>query len=135
MQALSLEIWESREWGEDSRPALNLFADAAGKECHIAATLVLDSGHMLFCELPAPASVLAAMRKRNDRQIMGLEIISIALGICSFSEHLRGRKVRIWSDNTGAESSVRRGSSKRFDHCALSHAIWVKVLARASARA
>ena len=37
---------------------------------------------------------------------------------------LRGRNVVIWSDNTGAEAVVRRGTAVTFDHCCLTHALW-----------
>ena len=37
---------------------------------------------------------------------------------------LRARNVVIWSDNTGAEAVVRRGTARTFDHCCLTHALW-----------
>ena len=32
----------------------------------------------------------------------------------------------IWSDNTGAEASTRKGSAKEFDHLSLVHGIWLR---------
>jgi hypothetical protein len=44
-------------------------------------------------------------QRRGDNQIMGLELLSISLGLWSFQKLLRGRKVVVHSDNTGAEVS------------------------------
>ena len=66
-------------------------------------------------------------------------------GVSTFQEKLRGRKVVIWSDNSGAEYATRKGTrhpryllhrrmcfafsllagaTKRFDHCCIVHALW-----------
>ena len=39
-----------------------------------------------------------------------------------------GRKLRVWSDNTGAETSVAKGSSRAFDHTCLVHCMWVHAI-------
>ena len=57
---------------------------------------------------------------------MGLEMLSIALGLSSFSRLLVGRKVIVWSDNTGAESAAKTGSAKQFDHACLAHCLWLR---------
>ena len=46
---------------------------------------------------------MAKLLARRDSQIVALEAIAIALGLSTFSEELRGRKVVLYSDNTGAE--------------------------------
>ena len=47
---------------------------------------------------------------------MALELLSIALGLSSFEPWVRGRRVMIWSDNTGAESATKRGSARCVAH-------------------
>ena len=42
------------------------------------------------------------------------------------SELLRNRNVVAWNDNTGVESSTRKGASKQFDHTCLVHCMWLK---------
>ena len=59
---------------------------------------------------------------------MGLELIAIALGLCSFSDFLVGTHIRIFSDNSGAESAARRGTAREFDHCCIAHSLWTKIL-------
>ena len=99
---------------------------------------------------------------------MGLEILAIALGeqggrpdltgfycvqiltgVSSFTRQLEGRNIVIWSDNTGAESVIRRGTAvfrlrvlcipvalppsvagcaKHFDHCCLVHCLWKRFI-------
>ena len=58
---------------------------------------------------------------------MGLELLSIALGLSSFEQFLMGRCVVIHSDNTGAECCFRKGSAKEFDHCSLIHNMWSQI--------
>ena len=49
---------------------------------------------------------------RGDNQIASLELLSIALGISTFEQKLRGRNVVVHSDNTTAEYGVRKGRAK-----------------------
>lgn len=67
-------------------------------------------------------------RVRRDAQIAGLEILAIALGVSSFAERIRGRRVRVFSDNTVAEGVTRRGSARCFDHNSLAHAFWTTAM-------
>ena len=48
-------------------------------------------------------SVLARFRSRRDNQIMGLELLAISLGMCTFEWLLKDKKVVVHSDNTGSE--------------------------------
>ena len=50
-------------------------------------------------------SVLKEFTCRSDNQIMGLELLSISLGMSTFQDMLRDRCVVIHSDNTGSEVS------------------------------
>ena len=47
-------------------------------------------------------------------------------GISSFAHLIEGRNVVIWSDNTAAEASTRKGTARSFDHLSLVHAIWLR---------
>ena len=113
-----------RPWKTDTRGCVHLFADARSAPPHIAAVLLID-GLCLFCDMPAPEAIVTSFRTRGDKHIMSLELLSIALGLSSFASMLRGRKVRIWSDNTGAESCTRKGSARSFDHACLVHSMWL----------
>ena len=64
---------------------------------------------------------------RQDKQITTLEILAIAIGLSTFAPELQGRKVVVWSDNTGAEAASRKGSAKAWDQCRLIHEIWQQV--------
>ena len=71
-------------------------------------------------------STLACFRSRRDNQIISLVLLSIALELSTFSMILKGRRVRIWSDNNGSEASLRKGRARSFDHNALVHCLWRK---------
>ena len=83
---------------------------------------------MLTCDMPPPDELLQSWKPRRENQIMGLEIVSIALGarcrvaatgpgncsvhatgVSSFAEELRNRDCVVWSDNSGAEHALRKG--------------------------
>ena len=48
--------------------------------------------------------MLAIFRRRRDRQIMGLELMAISLGLSTFRDMLAHRNVIIYCDNRGAEA-------------------------------
>jgi hypothetical protein len=54
----------------------------------------------------------ACLLGRGDNQIASLELLSIALGISTFEQKLRGRNVVVHSDNTTAEYGVRKGRAR-----------------------
>ena len=64
--------------------------------------------------------------ERQDGHICRLELCAIALGLCTFADEAAGHKLRVWSDNKGAEYSTARGSTKAWDHSHVVHAILVK---------
>ena len=51
---------------------------------------------------------------------------ALAVGISTFADSLKRRKVRIWSDNKSAEAATRKGAAKQFDHASLIHGIWLR---------
>ena len=62
-----------------------------------------SDGQVFYCDAPPPESVMACFQPREDGQIMGLEILSIALGtfwarhmwlgMCAFSRYQQLRRV------------------------------------------
>ena len=102
-------------WRQEEKQWLHLYADARGEPPRIAAVLFVD-GLTYFCDMAPKSEILQNFRRRSDNQIMGLELLSIALGLSSFEPWLRGRRVMIWSDNTGAESAAKRGSARCVVH-------------------
>ena len=97
-----MNFCEVRPWNELPAKVVQLFCDASGDPGHIAAVFMSDD-ECLFTHMPVRAELMQLFRARNDKQIMGLELLSIALGVNSFSSVLRGTKVVIHSDNTGSE--------------------------------
>ena len=50
-----------------------------------------------------PDAMLAKFKRRGDNQIMGLELLSISLGLCTFQDMLKKRRVIVHCDNSGSE--------------------------------
>ena len=59
---------------------------------------------------------------------MGLELLSISLGMCTFEQLLFGRRVVVYSDNSGSEWALRRGCARQWDHAQLVHQQWLHAL-------
>ena len=104
-------------------PPVHLFCDAAGDPAHLGAVLWLD-GKVLYTQCAPPAKIAELMDLRSDNQIMGLELLSIALGLSTFETECSNRKVVVHSDNTGPENTTQRGTAKSFDHCQILHEMW-----------
>ena len=56
------------------------------------------------------------------------EIIAVLVGLMSFETWLEGRKVIVYSDNAGAEGSIRKGSATAPDQNRLIHGVWSLVM-------
>ena len=78
-EVLALSLRERRPWFESKEAQAQLFVDARSTPPHIAAVLFYD-GDVYFCDQPAPAVFMEWLRPREDGQIMGLELLSVALG-------------------------------------------------------
>ena len=48
------------------------------------------------------------------------------VALSTFAKEMRGRRVVLYSDNTGAELSVVKGSAKAWDHNQMVHSIWTQ---------
>ena len=68
----------------------------------MGAVVLLDGG-VWHTALDAPAEVVNCFQLRADKQIMGLELLAISLGLSTFGQWLQGRRVVVHCDNSGAE--------------------------------
>ena len=126
LEVLSLQIYVERPWAWPSSRPVQIFCDAAGSPARLAAIIFTEDGQTLYTDAEPPPPVLEFFIDRADNQICSLEICAIALGLSTFGEFCIGRNVHIWSDNSGSENAVRRGSATAWDHNMVVHAIWVK---------
>ena len=102
-----------------------LFCDASGGDkAGMAAVLFVD-GKIWYTNQAPCQRVKAMLQKRNDQQIMALELFAIVLGVCTFAHLLQGRRVRIWCDNAGGENALRTGSARSMDHNMIVHGLWL----------
>jgi hypothetical protein len=122
---LVLDICELRLWRAPLDTAVHLFVDARGHPPHLGAVVFHDK-RVWWTHLKPSVSTLKCFYGRKN-QIMGLELLAISLGLCSFGWLLAGRRVVIHSDNTGSEATIRRGSARSWDHAQLVHAQWFQV--------
>ena len=102
LNALSLNIVETRLWGDEFMPSAHLFCDASGAGARMGAVLYID-GQWSWTSMVAPTDILESFRRRKDNQIMGLELLAISLGLGTFEKDLQGRHIVVHCDNTGAE--------------------------------
>ena len=102
---LKHDIVEERAWSIPEQPPAHLFVDARGCPGHCAAVLYKD-GEWSYTDGKPAQRVMQAFDKRADNQIMSLELLAISVGLSTFAEELQGRRVIIYSDNTGAEVRV-----------------------------
>ena len=103
--ATRYEVVEERRWRVPESPLVHLFVDARGVPARCAAVLFID-GDCLYTDGMPSASIMQTFTQRADNQIMTLEILAISVGLSTFAEELKGRKVIVYSDNTGAEVNV-----------------------------
>ena len=96
------EFAELRTWGAAHNLPVHLFCDASGYPPHLGAVLYSD-GQIWFTHMAVTDSDLSRFKRRADNQIMGLELLSISLGLSTFEDKLRDKSVVIHSDNTGSE--------------------------------
>jgi hypothetical protein len=103
---------------------VELFCDARGEPPRLAAVLFADN-RIEYTDVATPPELLSLFKQREDSQIMGQELLAIALGLSTFVDRLRGRCVRVWCDNKGGECCLRAGAAKSGDHNLLVHAMWL----------
>ena len=125
-QVLATHICEIRPWSMGESPPVHVFVDARGTPPRCAAVTFLD-GHYHYTDGKPSDKVMNFFRSRNDAQICGLEMLAIAVGLSTYADELKGRKVIVHSDNVGAEAATTKGTAKEWDHCQIVHEIWTMV--------
>ena len=126
LEVLSLQVLQVRPWVWPASRPVQIYCDAAGAPARLAAVVFTDDGRTFYTDVAPPQSLLDYFIDRSDNQICSLELCAIALGLSTFGHFCTGRKVHVWSDNSGSENAVRRGSAKVWDHNEVVHAIWAK---------
>ena len=104
---------------------IDMFCDASGSPPRIAA-VVIDKYSIEHCAMDVLPTVAEKFEQRNDKQIMGMELLAILAGIETFKDKCQGARVRIWTDNIGGECALRKQACKAVDHNALVHLVWTK---------
>ena len=94
---LATDIAELRSWGEISGDAAHLFCDASSCPAHLGAVLIVDK-KFFWTHADPPPEVISQFTRRGDNQIMGLELLAITLGLCTFREQVAGRNVIVHCD-------------------------------------
>ena len=103
LQILRCGLCERKAWSEDCTPPLHLFGDASGSPAHLGAVLFTEH-ECYYTHLVPDPEILQRFKRRKDNQIMGLELLAISLGLCTFEKFLVNRKVIVHCDNTGSEA-------------------------------
>ena len=101
--------------------------DARGVPSRLAAVLYLD-GLWHYTDGAPSAEIMKRFVERADNQITSLEMLAISMAIATFSQELHGRKVIVWSDNSGAEAATVKGAAKAWDHNQVIHEVWYQAL-------
>ena len=99
---LSRQICEVKAWHKNVEAPVHVFCDARGSPPHLAAVL-LTRHECVVTHMPAPQAILEMFVQRSDAQIMGLELLGLALALSTFAASLRGKRVVMHCDNSGAE--------------------------------
>ena len=137
---LAHEISEHKLWDAPDSSCALLFVDARGSPARCAAVLLIDGQSFYTDGAPADEHV-AHLNRRADNQITALEIMAIGVGLSTFADLLAGRKVLVFSDNTGAEvrasscaafsliwrgaqAAARKGSCRAWDLGWMIHELW-----------
>ena len=63
--------------------------------------MLFHSEGIAYTDAAPNAAMWALLKERRDKQITGLEIWAIALGLSTFQPLLMGKTVFLYSDNTG----------------------------------
>lgn len=110
LQILRAGVAEKHVWKQPSESVVHLFCDAAGmlscvcllsialfvgaagSPARIAAIAWVD-GQVLYTDCEPPWAIVGRWAERADQQIMGLELLSIALALSTFERCCKKRKV------------------------------------------
>ena len=87
-------------WNSSTSKATPL-TDARGSPPRVAAVLVMD-GQFWYTDWEPDSAILSVFNHREDAQIMGLELLAMAVGLCTFGQRMKEMSVRVFCDNAGA---------------------------------
>ena len=90
---------------------VQLLCDARSTPPRVAAVLLID-GCCEYADMEPQTHTMEQFKRRGDNQIASLELLSIAFGLSTFEEKLRGRNIVVHSENTTAENGVRKGRAR-----------------------
>ena len=139
---LQANLVEARPWVFPQTLPLHLFCDARGSPPHLAAVLFIGD-KCKYVHMEPSEEIMSSFRRRKDNQIMALELLAISVGLCSFENDLRDRRIVVHCDNTGSEveayflrafvcvclsclqAALRKGTARSFDHAQLVHEQWL----------
>jgi hypothetical protein len=108
---LRLGLTAARAVGDEVRPRVLTWTDAAGASRWLAA-LVLVEGRFFWTRLLTPPEVWAQLLERGDNQIGVQEALAVILCLATFHEHLVGVRWYGFIDNSGVMHNFLKGSSK-----------------------
>ena len=120
---LEEECAEQYWFGATEGMTAEMFCDASGNPGHLCAVLFLG-GQSFYCHLAVPDEWHRWVTARDDAQIMAWELLAILLGLHTFAPLLRGRTIRVWTDNEGCKGSITSGRARECDHNFIVHMIW-----------
>ena len=101
-------LCERRQWKQEQRQPVNLFCDASGFPAYLGAVVMVDD-KCYYTHLAPSSELMSMFRRRRDNQIMGLELLSISLGLCTFEIGLKFGLVAL-----GYQVSALSASSSKF---------------------
>ena len=100
LEALQHNLCETRLWRHIPLRAGCLLCDARSVPPRVAAVLCLDKRVFYSDWAPSP-ELVSLFKRRDDGQIMSLEILSVAFALSAFEEVISGRNIVVYSDNKG----------------------------------
>lgn len=59
-------------------------------------------GQFWYTDWEPDSAILSVFNHREDAQIMGLELLAIAVGLCTFGQRMKEMSVRVFCDKPGA---------------------------------
>jgi hypothetical protein len=126
LHALRTHMAQRIEWC-DKKETVTLLTDARGSPPRVSAVLIVN-GQFYYTDMEPSRELMAVFQQRKDNQIMGLELLGIALGLCTFASMLSGRSVRAYCDNVGGEHAMAAGAARSKDHNRMIHSMWMLAL-------
>ena len=108
VDALQMKIAELRPWVSSVSEICHVFADAQGNPQHLGAVVAVK-GKWFWTHASPPPEIMAGFRRREDNQIMGLELLAASLALSTFEHLLQNMRVVLHCDNS-------RGEVFRFSH-------------------